>query len=511
MSSRHTVGQETAAPRTLAPPEVLEPEPKADTLLGWMLLETGQVIDGKYRITRLIGTGGMGGVYEGENVLIRRRVAIKVLHADSATNTDVIRRFEREAQAAGEIGSDHILEVLDLGSLENGDRYMVMEFLDGETLAARLERHKQLTPGQIAPIARQFLTGLISAHAAGIIHRDLKPENIFILRSKAGRADFVKLIDFGISKFSRPFKEGEHRMTRANAVLGTPCYMSPEQARGASETDVRSDIYSCGVILYESVSGRLPFEGESFNDLMFKIALSEPQPLLDVVPSLDPDFCALIARAIARDPADRFASAQEFAESLDAWMQKNALVEAIGMTPTWDAFPPQRPVAAESAESATMSGPLAAPGFKKTGTEESWARSEADATSKRRKGAIVAGSSAAGIAALCIGIALVVRADPTPTTDRTGPSGSSGSAIAPAAAAQPPPTASTATALSAIPSATPTLDPSASAMPEPRRHDSSPKAVRGTRAPQPQSAPPPSVDPAKPKPVARPAGFDLGY
>src|SRR5690349_12972583 len=144
-----------------------------------MLLEAGQVIDGKYRLTRLIGTGGMGAVYEGENILIRRRVALKVLNAASAGSQDIIRRFEREAQAAGEIGNDHILEVLDLGSLPDGDRYMVMEYLDGETLAARIERHGRLSPGQLAPIARQFLTALASAHAAGIIHRDLKPENIF--------------------------------------------------------------------------------------------------------------------------------------------------------------------------------------------------------------------------------------------------------------------------------------------------------------------------------------------
>ncbi len=319
-----------------------------------MLFEAGHVIDGKYRLVRLIGTGGMGSVYEGENLLIRRRVAIKILHAASTGNVEAIRRFEREAQAAGEIGNDHILEVLDLGSLASGDRYMVMEYLDGETLAARIERHGRLTPGQIAPIARQFLTALASAHAAGIIHRDLKPENIFILRAKAGRVDFVKLIDFGISKFSRPFGEGEHRMTRADAVLGTPCYMSPEQARGARETDVRSDIYSCGVILYESVTGRLPFEGESFNDLMFKIALSDAPSPLTFVPSLDPDFAWLINHAIARDPEGRFASAQEFAEALDEWMRKNALTETLSLPRPSDAFPP-RTEPLRSKTSATIS------------------------------------------------------------------------------------------------------------------------------------------------------------
>lgn len=474
-----------------------------------MLLEAGQVIDGKYRITRLIGTGGMGAVYEGEHVLIRRRIALKVLHADSATNADVIRRFEREAQAAGEIGNDHILEVLDLGLLENGDRYMVMEFLDGETLATRIQRHGHLTPHQVAPIARQFLTALISAHAAGIIHRDLKPENIFILRSKAGRADFVKLIDFGISKFSRPFKEGEHRMTRANAVLGTPCYMSPEQARGASETDVRSDIYSCGVILYESVSGRLPFEGESFNDLMFKIALSEPQPLLDLVPSLDPEFCAIIGRAIARDPADRFPSAQEFADAVDEWARKNSLAEHISLSQSGEGF--QAHPQPLGVNSATLAGPdpVAAAEFKKTGNDASWARSEADANSKRRKGVFVAGGSVAGIAALCIAIALVVKADPAPTIVKAGPTVSTELPVSPAAA---PPTAPAPTVLSAIPvapSATPAVDPSASATPAPRRHEAGSNPVRGAHAPAPQ-APQASVEQPKPKP-AHTNGFDLGY
>jgi len=479
-----------------------------------MLLEAGQVIDGKYRITRLIGTGGMGAVYEGENILIRRRIALKVLHADSATNADVIRRFEREAQAAGEIGNDHILEVLDLGSLANGDRYMVMEYLDGETLATRIQRHGHLTPQQIAPIARQFLTALVSAHAAGIIHRDLKPENIFILRSKAGRTDFVKLIDFGISKFSRPFKEGEHRMTRANAVLGTPCYMSPEQARGASETDVRSDIYSCGVILYESVSGRLPFEGESFNDLMFKIALSEPQPLLTLVPSLDPEFCAIIGRAIARDPADRFPSAQEFADAVDEWATSRSLGDGV-FSPSQSgevfAAHPQ----SSSVNSATLAGPqpVAAAEFKKTGNDASWARSDADTTTKRRKGAVLAGGSVAGIAALCIGIALVVKADPAPTTVKGGPAVPTELPVLPVPLPAAAPTASAATAptvLSAIPvapSANPALDPSAA--PALRRHEAGSNPARGSHAslpPSPQAA----ADQPKPKP-AHSTGFDLGY
>src|SRR6266511_5313620 len=187
------------------------------------------MLKGKYRMVRLLGEGGMGAVYEGENVRINRRVAIKVLHAGLTENKEVTQRFEREAQAAGRIGNDHILEVLDLGSLASGDHYIVMEYLDGEPLSARIAREKRLEPFQLAPLIRQVIVGLAAAHEAGIIHRDLKPDNIYILKTKAGHADFVKIIDFGISKF-QPLSGDGMKMTRTGTVMGTPYYMSPEQA-----------------------------------------------------------------------------------------------------------------------------------------------------------------------------------------------------------------------------------------------------------------------------------------
>jgi serine/threonine-protein kinase len=482
-----------------------------------MLLEAGHVIDGKYRLVRLIGTGGMGAVYEGENLLIRRRVAIKILHAGSTGNTDAIRRFEREAQAAGEIGNDHILEVLDLGSLTDGDRYMVMEYLDGETLAARIERHGRLTPHQIAPIARQFLTALASAHVAGIIHRDLKPENIFILRAKAGRADFVKLIDFGISKFSRPFAEGEHRMTRADAVLGTPCYMSPEQARGARETDVRSDIYSCGVILYESVTGKLPFEGESFNDLMFKIALSDAPSPLTVVPSLDPDFAWLINRAISRDPEARFPSAQNFAEALDDWMRKNALTETLGLPRPSDAFPTRAPPAVTGPRTRAYAHPSSTveiaeevEALPARTSAESWSRSKGETpAAPRRRIPRVAALSIAGLLVVCLGIALMVRADPTPPVRMNADAlGSAASAVAPpampaaenaAAEKTAPPGVSAAPESVASSPLAPATSPPASTS---AKHE--PRAGAGAHAA-------PAADKPKPKAQAAAKGFDLGY
>jgi eukaryotic-like serine/threonine-protein kinase len=277
------------------------------------MLEAGQIIEGKYRIVRLIGEGGMGSVYEGENTFIKRRVAIKVLHAHSVSE-ETVRRFEREAQAAGCIGSDHILEVLDLGALSNGDRFMVMEYLDGETLGARMSRGR-MNPSEVAAIARQVLVGLRAAHLASIVHRDLKPDNIFILREKAGRPNYAKIIDFGISKFNA--LGGDMSMTRTGAVMGTPYYMSPEQAQGTQTIDGRSDVYSLGVILYEALSGSVPFDGDTFNELMFKIVLSNPRPLAQVAPSLDPRLVALVEQAMARDITQRFQSADDMIRALD--------------------------------------------------------------------------------------------------------------------------------------------------------------------------------------------------
>jgi tRNA A-37 threonylcarbamoyl transferase component Bud32 len=288
------------------------------------VLEEGQIIDDKYRIVGLLGVGGMGAVYEGENARIKRRVAIKVLHADTASNAQAVERFEREAQAAGRIGSDHILEVLDLGKLPNGDHYMVMEFLDGETLGARIKRVGGLTPHEVAPLMRQALLGLQAAHTAGIVHRDLKPENIFVCKEKAGHHDFVKLIDFGVSKFNK--LGSDMAMTRTGAVMGTPYYMSPEQARGGKDIDHRSDLYSMGVILYESVTGRVPFDAETFNELLFKIVLSEPPPLRQVCPEVDAAFESITQKAMARDPAHRFETADEFVKALDSWMTTGSAV-----------------------------------------------------------------------------------------------------------------------------------------------------------------------------------------
>jgi serine/threonine-protein kinase len=330
-----------------------------------MSLSTGDIIDGKYRIVRLIGEGGMGAVYEAENMRIHRKVAIKVLHSGVAQTGEAVSRFEREAQAAGRIGSEHIVEVLDLGNLPSGDRYMVMEFMDGDALSGRIRTRVRLTPSEIYPIMHQLLEALAAAHGAGIIHRDLKPDNVYLLKSRGGKADFVKLLDFGISKFNQLSGDSGFSMTRTGAVMGTPYYMAPEQAKGARDLDHRVDLYAAGVILYEAITGEVPFNADTFNELLFKIVLEAAKPVEQVVPNMDPNFAAIVNKSMAREPSQRFQTAREFQQALEQWAAGagpqfaaalNASVQTHGSPPA-----PHPPVATGQ-HSAVGTGPHAAVG-----------------------------------------------------------------------------------------------------------------------------------------------------
>jgi serine/threonine-protein kinase len=229
----------------------------------------GTLIDGKYAIGRVIGSGGMGTVYEANHVELNRKVALKLLHGKYAKSAKIVSRFHQEAKLAGSIEHDNICRVTDHGSSESGAPYLVMPLLTGRSLATMLRDEAPLSQMQVIDIVCQTLLALEAAHKEKIVHRDLKPDNIFVTRV-GDRDDFVKLLDFGISKVLE--KESASDLTSTGMVLGTAFYLAPEQARGSKKIDHRVDIYAMGVILYEALTGSRPFEGETYNEVVFKIA-----------------------------------------------------------------------------------------------------------------------------------------------------------------------------------------------------------------------------------------------
>ena len=285
----------------------------------------GRTID-KYEILSLIGEGGMGAVYEARHSKIRRKVALKLLNPEFARNAEVLARFEREARATGEIGHENIIEIYDIGKDEATDAtYLVLELLKGKTLQDLIDEKKGLPVHASVDIMLQVLSALHASHSLGIIHRDLKPENIFLI-TLAGRKNWVKILDFGIAKIK---ETGDaHKLTQTGTMMGTPYYMAPEQIKGSKNMDQRLDVYACGIILYQCVTGRVPYNAPTVPSLVYSILNETPEDPATTRPGTPDELSDIILKSMARDPADRYQDVMDLAAALEKFGSGLMEVEA---------------------------------------------------------------------------------------------------------------------------------------------------------------------------------------
>jgi serine/threonine-protein kinase len=275
----------------------------------------GDIIAGKYRIERVLGAGGMGVVVAAHHIGLDEKVAIKFLLPDMLKSPEVVARFTREARAAVKIKSEHVARIHDVGTLDTGAPYMVMEYLEGGDLAAWIQQRGALPVEQAVEFVLQACVAVAEAHGLGIVHRDLKPANLFCVRRADGQLS-IKVLDFGISKVTGALESSGVGVTRTTAMLGTPLYMSPEQMQSSKGADAQSDIWSLGVILFELLTGKVPFDGESVAELAVKTATQPPPSLRGFRPELAPELEAVVLRCLDRDRSRRYRNVAQLAVEL---------------------------------------------------------------------------------------------------------------------------------------------------------------------------------------------------
>jgi len=446
----------------------------------------GSVLGGSYRITRLIGQGGMGAVYEGVQTRLERRVAVKLMARELSSNPEAIARFRREAEVTSQIGHPHIVQVFDFGQAPGGEPYIVMEYLEGEDLEKRIQRVGQLPLPAASQIVRQVSSALSATHAKGIIHRDLKPANVFLL-SVEGETDFVKVVDFGISKV----RSASTKLTAALAVMGTPNYMAPEQAAGrVNDIDARTDQWALACIAYELVAGRPPFVGEDVASLLYQVIHQAPDPLAAFNPGLPSAVDGVLRRALSKTQAERFPTLTEFSRAFEG----AAAGRAVPATAVAPARPPTAVAAGPAGASATTFSGAAG---------EAGASGEAGETFRVRPRrhwwlAAVGAAAALGVGAY----AMVSRRAPAP-----GPAGATATArpavsaasAASAGATPPPGVPGAAPAEGAAPNAADGGEANVAAA-------SSPAPTKKRRAPRPAWPPPPGR--ARPAEPPAPAAYE---
>lgn len=472
------------------------------------------LVAGKYRVTDLLGRGGMGSVWAGVHTTLGTRVAVKFIDVEHAGSREARQRFENEARAAASLRSKHVVEVYDHGITEDGRPFIVMEFLEGEPLDRRLDRVGRMHPKDAARIVGQVCRALAKAHAVGIVHRDLKPENVFLVWDDEDGADVAKVVDFGIAKFTDSVSASSSA-TRTGSVLGTPYYMSPEQARGLRTVDFRSDLWSVGVIVFRCMTGHLPFEGEAVGDVLVKLCTAPLPVPSQLVPDLPPGFDAWMARALSREPERRFQNAGELATSLAAVC---GLTGPLMSNASGDAFSslqmPARPGPHVTPFSATTPSPALTPAPPQGTTGAPITQTPTPRPAKAKAGTIAVAAIAA-LAVVGIGAAALTKllggtteaatpaAQPDQVTTQAAPT-------APAPAPQPTTAAPRVTAPAAAPAPT---EPPATAAPKPSAAPPAPATAAAKKPPaaRPTPRPTPKKPPAPSTAAPKQPGTDIGF
>jgi serine/threonine-protein kinase len=387
----------------------------------------GTMLADKYRVERVLGRGGMGVVVAATHVELDQRVALKFLLPEAMESSEVVERFAREARAAVKIESEHVARVIDVGKLENGLPYMVMEYLNGRDLAALLDEQIKLSIEDALEYVLQACEAIAQAHVLGIIHRDLKPANLFVTNRADGTTS-IKVLDFGISKVSMAGAPAEMNLTQTAAIMGSPTYMSPEQMRASRDVDPRADIWALGVILYELLSGQPPFMGATMPELCANILTAAPQPLRPMRPDVPEALEAAIMRCLDKNPAGRFANVAELTNAIVDFAPKRARISAErstrilrGAGVKTASLPPLASIAPEPKAAPVTVVATATAGAWSQASDAKAAPSKPKPAASNAKFAIAGGIALAGIGGF---LALQMRAEPpvVATTVLTPPS-----------------------------------------------------------------------------------------
>jgi serine/threonine protein kinase len=465
----------------------------------------GEILAGKYRVDRVLGVGGMGAVVAARHLELDHKVAIKFLLPALLANQESVARFAREARAAVKITSEHVVRVLDVGSLDNGAPYMVMEFLEGDDLSGWLRTRGRLPIEQATEFLLQACVAIADAHSLGIVHRDLKPANLFCVRRNDGQL-VIKVLDFGISKVTGGTHPSDSGMsvTRTSAIMGSPLYMSPEQVQSSKDVDSRTDLWALGIILFELLTGGVPFPGETFGEIAVKIAARAPLSLRGYRPDVPVGLENVMLRCLEKERDRRYANVAELAWALLPFAPERArsYVERIhGVVGS-----SSRGAAATSLP--RIDGTLPAPG-----TMPPVGRTTAGVAPRRNRPALIAGAIGAVVVVVAVsGIALVAARSPTSVAPQAA--GAATEHVDPPApvkmpepfvAPAPEPAPSPAVAV-VVPQASPVPDPTAAPIattvpPKPKHPGASMHPAGGKETPAAPVAPPPHAPPPVADPV----------